>query len=123
MVNVTQREMGGITYTDITLTIGNACTIILPVYSVANDGTKSDYSPSGSDEIEITVRRSPIETESATPVVVFEGVVSFSGGKANWEISSTDSQLNAGLYYWDMTISTDEGDNTVYKGFFKIIPR
>ena len=122
MVSVSERTMGNICYTDISLTRGDDCTLVMPIYTVAADGTKTEYTPTGSDTFAITVRVAPIENSGTTPAVVFSGSTSIVDGKLNWNISHTNSTQNVGEYFWDAQITTGGKIYTFYQGTLNITP-
>lgn len=122
MVSVSEQTMGNICYTNISLTRGDDCTLVMPIYTVAADGTKTEYTPTGSDTFAITVRVAPIETSGTTPTVVFNGTTSIVDGKLNWTISHSNSTQNCGKYYWDAQITTGGNVYTFYQGILNITP-
>ena len=122
MVNVREYTQGGINYTDITLTRGDDATLVLPVYSVAADGTRTAYSVTGSDTVAVQVRATPVTNSGTTPAVVINGTVTVSDGKPNWSISHSNSTINCGTYYWDAQITTGGKVYTFYTGQFIVVP-
>ena len=122
MVSVTEQAMGNIVYTNISLTRGDDCTLVLPIYTVAADGTRTEYTPQVSDTFAITVRVAPVETSGTTPTVVFNGSTSVVDGKLNWTISHSNSTQNCGKYYWDAQITTGGKIYTFYQGTLNITP-
>ena len=122
MVSIKEVVLNNIKYTDIFLTRGDDCTLVLPIYSVAADGTRTEYTPSGSDTFAITVRVAPIENSGTTPTTLFSGSVSVVSGKVNWVISHTNSTQNVGQYFWDAQITTGGKVYTFYQGTLNITP-
>ena len=122
MVSVSEQTLGNIVYTNISLTRGDDCTLVLPIYTVAADGTRTEYTPQVSDTFAITVRVAPVETSGTTPTVVFNGSTSVVDGKLNWTISHSNSTQNCGKYYWDAQITTGGKIYTFYQGTLNITP-
>lgn len=122
MVSVTEQAMGNIVYTNISLTRGDDCTLVLPIYTVAADGTRTEYTPQNSDTFAITVRVAPVETSGTTPTVVFNGTTAIVDGRLNWTISHSNSTQNCGKYYWDAQITTGGKIYTFYQGTLNITP-
>ena len=122
MINITEYTQGGIPYTDITLTRGDSANLVLPVYSVAADGTKTAYSVTGSDTVAVCVRATPVTKSGTTPAVIINGSVTVTDGKPNWAVSHSDSTIDVGTYYWDAQITTGGKVYTFYTGKFVITP-
>lgn len=124
MLNVKEYIQNGITYTDIYLTRGDAAELVLPIYQVASDGTKTPYTPSGSDTFAVQVRKQPIVGTNTTPAVVINGTVAVDNTdhKPHWTISSANSTIDVGEYYWDAQITTSSKPYTFYTGRFIIMP-
>ena len=122
MVSVTESMVGNIPYTNISLTRGDDCTLVLPIYTVAADGTRTEYTPDVSDTFAVTVRVAPVENSGTTPTVVFNGSVSVVSDKVNWVISHSNSTQNCGKYYWDAQITTGGKIYTFYQGTLNITP-
>jgi hypothetical protein len=122
MVNVSEETMGKVTYTNISLTRGDDCVLVLPIYTVSADGTRTEYTPTQSDTFAIQVREAPITKSGTTPAMIFSGTTSIESGKLNWTISHTNSTQNCGKYYWDAQITTNNKVYTFYQGWFQITP-
>ena len=122
MVSVSEQVVNNIVYTNISLTRGDDCTLVMPIYTVAADGTRTEYTPTGSDTFAITVREKPIENSGTTPAVIFSGSTSIVSNKLNWNITHTNSTQNVGTYYWDAQITTSSKVYTFYQGLLNILP-
>ena len=122
MVHVNEYTMGGVKYTDITLTRGDDCVLVLPIYSVAADGTRTAYTPSGSDTFSVAVRKKAITNSGTTPTAVISGTVTVVDGKPNWTITHSASTIDAGDYVWDIQITKSSKVYTFYQGNFTILP-
>lgn len=123
MVNIKQHIFGAFVYTDIYLTRGDDAVIVLPLFSVSVDGTITEYEPTVSDALAVTVSDAQITGTGTTPAVVISGTVSISGSNLLWEISSTDSTIDCRDYFWNVQITTDDGVFTIYKGRFFVLPK
>lgn len=123
MVNVSEERLGQVIYTNITLTRGDDCTLVMPIYTVAADGTRTEYFPDPDDDFEIQVREAPVTGIGTAPAVIFTGTTSIDAdGRLNWDISSTNSLQNVGKYYWDAQITTGTKVYTFYQGWLNIFP-
>lgn len=123
MINIKEYTQNGLPYTDIYLTRGDDATLVLPIISVAADGTKTAYTMDPSDVVAVQVRATPITASSPTPAIIINGTVTVSDGVPSWSISHSNSTINVGTYYWDAQITTSAGDvYTFYQGQFTIIP-
>ena len=107
----------GLIYNNIVMTRGDDAYISLPIYNA--DG--SEYEVASGDTVECAVKGTLV-TSSTAVAALFTGTVTVSDGVATWHIDSTDSDIDAGVYYWDAQITTSSGDiNTVYAGKFTIV--
>lgn len=107
----------GLTYTDIVLTRGDDAYISLPIYNA--DGT--EYSVDGSDTVTASVKAARVVDSTAVTAVI-TGTVTVSSGLAVWHVSHSETDIDAGVYYWDAQITTSDGDvNTIYSGKFTIV--
>lgn len=123
MVTVAEERLGQVIYTNITLTRGDDCTLVMPIYTVAADGTRTEYIPDVSDTFKIEVREAPVTGIGTAPEVIFTGSTSIdSDGRLNWNISTSDSTQNVGKYYWDAQITTGGKVYTFYQGWLNIFP-
>lgn len=122
MVSLYTFNISGMTHTDIWLTRGDAAIIILPIYKVNADGSVSDYTPAVGDTFAVTVRAAQITNSGTPPAVVINGTVTASGSNLEWSISHSDSTIDAGPYFWDAQITTDDGVFTIYGGELHITP-
>lgn len=121
MVTVSEERLGQVIYTNITLTRGDDCTLVMPIYTVAADGTRTEYIPDVSDTFKIEVREAPVTGIGTAPAVIFTGSTSIdSDGRLNWDISASDSTQNVGKYYWDAQITTNSKVYTFYQGWLNI---
>lgn len=116
---VTHVEQNGLVRNDIFMTRGDDGYIALPIFNA--DG--SEYTVSNSDTVAAAVKAVLItSTANTTAATVIAGTVSVSDGLATWHIDSTDSDVDAGTYFWDAQITTGDGDVfTVYSGKFTIV--
>lgn len=122
MINVTEYISGGLPRTDITLTRGDNANLVMPVYKVDADGSRAPYSVTGADTVAVQVRKSPVTNSTITPAVVIVGTVTVTDGVPNWSISSANSTIDVGTYYWDAQITTGGQVYTFYSGQFIIVP-
>lgn len=120
MIFVSEEKIAGVKYTNITLTRGDDATLVLPIFSVAADGTRTPYTPLPGDTFKLQVRSEPITRSGQTPTVIFNGTITVVDGKPNWTISATDSTQNCGKYYWDAQITTGGKIYTFYQGWLTI---
>lgn len=123
MINVKQYIRNDLMCTDITLTRGDDAVLVLPIVSVAADGTKSAYTLDPSDVVEVQVRANPVRNSSVTPAVIINGTVTDVDGTPNWSISHANSTIDCGTYFWDAQITTSaENTYTFYSGHLIIVP-
>lgn len=114
---VTHVGQNGLIRNDIYMTRGDDAYITLPIYNA--DG--SEYEVASGDTVECAVKKTLV-TSSTAVAALFTGTVTVSDGVATWHIDSTDSDIDAGVYYWDAQITTAAGDVfTVYGGKFTIV--
>jgi len=122
MIEVREYSEGGLPKTDITLTRGDSANLVLPIFQINSDGTKTAYTVTGSDTVEVMVRATPVTKSGTTPAVVINGTVTISDGKPNWSISHSNSTIDAGVYFWDAQITTSGKVYTFYSGQFIVVP-
>lgn len=123
MVYVYEEKRDGMPYANITLTRGDDCTLVLPIYTVDSDGNSTPYTPAAGDTFQLQVRSGYIDGGSITPIVLFNGNVSVSGTTLVWEISAAQSTQKCTQYVWDAQITTAGGKiYTFYQGFLTIVP-
>ena len=122
MVNVSEERLNNVIFTNITLTRGDDCTLVMPIYTVAADGTRTEYIPDqANDTFAIQVRKAPVTGIGTAPAIVFTGTTSFDAdGRLNWDISDTNSTQDVGKYYWDAQITTGGKTYTFYQGWLFI---
>ena len=122
MINIAEYTRNGLPYTDITLTRGDSATLVLPIFEVASDGSRTPYAVTNSDTVEVQVRKVPVTGGGLTPAAIITGTVTVSDGVPSWSISSANSTIDAGTYFWDAQITTGGKIYTFYSGQFIIVP-
>lgn len=122
MINIAEYMRNGLPCTDITLTRGDSATLVLPIYEVAADGSRTPYTVTNSDTVEVQVRATPVTSSGITPAAIITGTVTVSDGVPSWNISHSNSTINVGTYYWDAQITTGGKIYTFYSGQFIIVP-
>ena len=101
-----------ITGTTIKLTRGDSAHVEMPITN--EDGTP--YTVSDEDEVTLQVRPKAISNDADISEPVINGTIRIEDGSPIWDISSEDSEIDAGAYRWDIQITMANGDRSTFNG-------
>ena len=99
MVNVSEERLGQVIYTNITLTRGDDCTLVMPIYTVAADGTRTEYLPGVSDTFAIHVREAPVTGIGTTTSIAATSYLALTAASSQSAKSRLIQIPSADLYF------------------------
>lgn len=123
MVNLREYLLGGVRFTDISLTRGDDIVLEMPLFKVNPDGSRTEYTPVNTDTFLVQVRKAPVTGAGTAPSIVFTGTTSISSGRLRWSITHQNSTQECDKYFWDVQMTQNDGKvYTPYQGWLEILP-
>jgi len=122
MLIIQEERKEKVVFTNITITRGDAATLSLPIYEYDANGNKQAHSIASGESYAIQVREAPITGSGTAPAIKINGSVTSTVGQTavTWNISSSDTELSVGRYYWDAQCTVGGKNYTFYQGWFYI---
>ena len=122
MFYVQEEKKDKYVFSNITITRGDAVDLKLPVFEYDANGQKTAHTIAAGESYAIQVREAPVTGTGTAPAIKITGTVTATTGNTyvTWSISSSDTELAVGKYYWDAQCTVSGKNYTFYQGWFYI---